>query len=393
MTCLLWGIWFLANSIITEKRGSLFFISKTINPFINSIFQYKRSVINFTQTQIFGRGVWMNSYERLFSCIDGRTVDKIPNLSIVMAFAAKYSGITYRTFILEPEAMVESNLKCHEDFGIDVVTVMSDPYGETQDYGALVEYPEDANPICRVPFLGSLDDIGKLKVRSVQEGGRMDGRLKTIRLYKRAVKGKVPIVGWVEGAFAEYIDLRGINNAMLDVFDDLEKVKYALDIITEQAIVYLKEQINQGADIIGVGDSVASLISREMYRDLVLPYEKLIISAIHEAGAKSKLHICGDITALLDLIPETGADILDIDWMVDYKKAVELIGDKLSINGNLDPIKVIMSGTPAKISSKVVELSKIRNDKAMISGGCEIPSFTLNENLFAIHETLMSLKR
>lgn len=334
----------------------------------------------------------MNSYKRLLSCIDGNTVDKIPNLSILMAFAAKYSGIKYPAFILEPEAMVEANLKCHEDFGIDVVTVMSDPYGETHDYGAIIEYPEDANPKCRVPFLESLDDIGNLKVCPVKEGGRMEGRLKTISLYKKAVKGKVPIVGWVEGAFAEYIDLRGINNAMLDVYDDLEKVKYALDIITEQAIIYLKEQINSGADVIGVGDSVASLISREMYRDLVLPYEKKIICAIHEAGAKSKLHICGDITALLDLIPESGADILDIDWMVDYENAVELIGDKLSINGNLDPVKVIMSGTPEKIACEVLELSKLRNEKAMISGGCEIPSLTPHENLFAIHEALISLK-
>jgi uroporphyrinogen decarboxylase len=80
----------------------------------------------------------MNSHKRLFSCIDGNTVDKIPNLSILMAFAAKYSGIKYRTFILEPDAMVEANLKCHEDFGIDVVTVMSDPYGEAHDYGSMI---------------------------------------------------------------------------------------------------------------------------------------------------------------------------------------------------------------------------------------------------------------
>jgi uroporphyrinogen-III decarboxylase len=49
--------------------------------------------------------------------------------------------------------MVEANILCHEKFGIDAVTTMSDPYAETGDFGAEIEYPYNDNPICRQPFL------------------------------------------------------------------------------------------------------------------------------------------------------------------------------------------------------------------------------------------------
>lgn len=55
-------------------------------------------------------------------------------------------------------------------------------------------------------------------------------------------------------------------------------------------------RVEAGADIIGIGDAVASLISADMYERLVMPHEKQIIEAVHGLGARVKLHICGTST-------------------------------------------------------------------------------------------------
>ena len=85
----------------------------------------------------------MNAWERLHARIRGEAVDRAPNLSILMHFAARCAGMPYRAFCLDSDAMVKANILCHEAFGIDAVTVMSDPMGEAHDCSAQVVYPEN----------------------------------------------------------------------------------------------------------------------------------------------------------------------------------------------------------------------------------------------------------
>jgi len=331
----------------------------------------------------------MNSHERLFRRLNGEAVDRIPNLCILMSFAAKYANIPFGKFCTHPESMVEANLKCHEDFGIDVVTTMSDPYSETNDFGAEIEFPYDSNPVCRKPLLKEYQDIKLLKVRNIGSSGRMLKRVEAIEIYNRQVKGSCPIIGWVEGAFAEFVDLRGINKAMTDLFDEPDFVREVMEICTEQAILFARAQIKAGADIIGVGDAVASLVGMNLYREMVLVYEKRIIDAIHEAGAKSKLHICGDITPILDCVCESGADIIDVDWMVDFKAASEKLKGKAAANGNFDPVAVLLHGDEDAIKKSVIDCIKMGNSTSIISAGCEVPSGTPHRNLLAVNSTLI----
>src|SRR5690606_23713170 len=117
--------------------------------------------------------------------------------------------------------------------------------------------------------------------------------------------------------------------------------KELLEICNEQAIEFAREQIRAGADFIGIGDAAASLVGPNIYREFVLPCEKKLIEAIHRAGAKTKLHICGNITSLLDDIPLSGTDMADVDWMVNFGKAVESFGSCCTC-GNFDPVKVLL---------------------------------------------------
>lgn len=330
----------------------------------------------------------MTPYERVFKRLEGKEVDKIPNLNIIMAFAAKFIGVPYSKYVTDYRYLVEGNIKCCEKFGIDMVSSISDPCRESHDLGANIKFPYDDVP----QFDGNLiDDYKKIKFLKVVDplkGERMKDRIKAIELFKKEVGGIYPILGWVEGGFAEACDLRGMNQTMFDIYENTKELKNLLEICTKQAIYFAEEQVKAGADFIGVGDAAASLIGPENYSKFVLPYEKRIIKAVHNLGGKVKLHICGNINSLLELLLETEADIIDLDWMVDFKKAVETFKGKVSANGNFDPVGILMQGSPKKVKEAVTECVKIGDSTTFISAGCEVPASTPKENMLAVNEPL-----
>ncbi len=334
----------------------------------------------------------MTSYERLMNRLQGKEVDRIPNLNILMAFAAKYAGISYSDFILKPEQKGIANVKCHEDFKIDVVTVMSDPYTEAEGFGCKIEYPEDDHPHCVRHILNDYEDVKKLKIHDPSHQKRMSATIELIEWYQKQLGSSVPIVGWVEGPIAEFADIYDINNAMMDLIAEPEWAQEVMDICVEQAIVFAKAQIKAGAHIIGMGDAAASLIGRELYAKMVLPREKKIVNAIHGAGALCKLHICGNIEPILEDIKTLQADIVDIDSMVDFAHANRVLSGISAANGNLDPVRAVMNSTPEQIICDVRKLVEQTDSTILVSGGCEIPKNTPPENLYAFYEALEAIQ-
>jgi len=148
-------------------------------------------------------------------------------------------------------------------------------------------------------------------------------------------------------------------------------------------------QIEAGADIIGLGDAIASQISPRMYRQWALPYEKRIFAAVHEMTtvtgnrAIARLHICGDTNRIVADMAATGADIIDVDWMVDIPRAVEAFGDQAALCGTFDPVSVMLQGTPDAVYEAVTEALRRGGPRCISTAGCEIPIDTPYSNLHA----------
>lgn len=330
----------------------------------------------------------MTSWERVMARLHGEAVDRVPNLCILMGFAAKHAGIPFRDFCLNPEKMVQANLLCHKDFFTDIVTVMSDPFGEAMDHGLKVFFPENENPHALEEFWADTPTPDTLQMITNPQEGRMADRVHTIKLYADQVKGVCPIAGWVEGAVAEYCDLRNINSAMMDLAEEEPFMEGILEKITLQALHYIDLQIDAGADIIGVGDAACSLLGPRLYEKYAFPYEKAMVEEIHRKGALAKLHICGNITSLLPKITELHADIVDVDWMVDYAHANQLLAGISAVNGNFDPVAVVCQGNSQIIHDAVHACLEQGSETCMISAGCEIPPNTPEENLLAVARSL-----
>ncbi len=324
----------------------------------------------------------MNSYERMTARMRGAAVDRAPNFNIMMAYAARHIGRPLSRFYLDYRVLCEANLAVFHDFSLDLVGTMSDPYGETADWGAAIEFPDDALPACKVPLLQNLADIRKLASPDPASSRRMSNRLSALQFYRAQVGGEVPILGWVEGALAETADLRGVSQLMMDLHDDPESLEEVLERCTQVAIAFARAQVRAGADIIGLGDAVASQVSPRMYERFALPYEQRIFAAVHEMGALGRLHICGNTTKILALMARSGADIIDVDWMVDMAAARDACEGK-TVCGNFDPVAVMLRGTPELVRQSVRQSLELGGPRCFSMAGCEIPQGTPSANLLA----------
>ena len=319
--------------------------------------------------------------------LKGRELDFLPRIPIVMQYAAEYVGSNYGAFASDYKILVESNRRCAEDFGFEQLSTISDPYRETQGFGGKITYLQNGVPRCTSP-LETTKDLSTLLNPNPLRSERMADRMKAITEYKKSFGSKYSIMGWVEGPAAEAADLRGVTNFLMDTIEDTEFVCDLMDLCVKVGIDFAKAQIESGADTIGIGDAIASQLSPDFYDSLIQPREKSLVKAIREAGAYVRLHICGDITHLLPGIAGLGVDILDVDHMVDVVHVREIVGNKVAISGNIDPVKGVLQGTPTSIREYLNKTYRSVGNPFMVNAGCEIPSKTPIENLKAFCEPI-----
>ncbi len=324
----------------------------------------------------------MNSLQRTFDHIENKAVDRVPFHPILMQFTAKYADVNYRDFCLNPETKCDANIRCARDFGYDWVNVMSDPYAEAEAFGLKVEYPQNNLPISKGHVIKDIADIDKLNVPVIHKNERTLARIKEIEIFRKLVGDETLITGWVEGPLAEYCDIRDISTAFLDFYNYPEKLKKALDIMTEFSLDFITEQVKAGAHCIGIGDAVCSQISPDLYQHFIFEREKQQIDHVHSLGAIVKLHICGNTTAILPDMIKTGADIIDIDHLVtNMEDFIPLLSEGQVFSGNSDPVSVIKDGTTEEIQASVLLCHQQTNGRGIVSAGCEIPAATSYENM------------
>ena len=327
----------------------------------------------------------MNGYERYIAVLEGRPVDYLPRIPILMQYAAEYIGSDYAAFASDYRVLTKANEICARDFGIDQLSCISDPYRETQGFGSTIEYVKDGPPRSTHP-LQHCKDLSILVQPDPLKSERMLDRVKAAEAYREKFQDEYSILGWIEGPAAEAADLRDVNNFMMDLIDDEAFVDDLMDVCLEVAIAFARAQVDAGVDTVGVGDAVASLVSPHTYEKLIQPREKLLVKAIQEMGARVKLHICGNITHLLPGIADLGIDILDVDHMVNLSTVRDAVGDRVAIAGNMDPVACVLSGNPAVIRDAVLSAYDEVGNPYMVNAGCEIPARTPIENLRALCE-------
>ena len=328
----------------------------------------------------------MNSRERVIAMLDGRPVDHLPLMPITMMFASDLIGAKYLDYATDFRVQAEAQLRAAGQFGLDHVSVVSDPCCEAADQGSSVKFFPHQPPAIdeENALLAEKSKLAKLLIHGPPGGVRMANRVQAVGLLHERIGGEKIVEGWIEGPCAEAADLRGINALMTDFFDDPTFVYELFEFVLELEMAFAKAQIAAGAELIGVGDAAASLVGPKIYQDFVWPYEKKMVDRLHALGARVRLHVCGNTMQILEGMERLGCDLIDLDWPVSIKQARAAMGPDQMLLGNLDPVRDLRDGTPESVYAGVAECHRQAGPKFIVGAGCEVVRDTPAVNLQAM---------
>jgi MtaA/CmuA family methyltransferase len=329
----------------------------------------------------------MNKNQQYKALLKGEKLgDKVFFRPILMHFAARFNKTTYGKLASDYKTLVESNIRSMEYFDTDMVSLISDPYRETSAFGAEIEYVDEGVPRCLNNIVSSIDDVKNLAIPDVYKCERTLDRIKGASYYQQLLKNTVPVSGWIEGPLAEACDLVGVSEMLIQLMTDPDFTNMLMDKCLIMAKNFAKAQIEAGCDLIGIGDAICSQIDKSDYDKYVKHRHTELIGYIHSCGASVKLHICGDITHLLESLKTLNADIIDLDWQVDIDQARNILGQQVVLGGNINPVHVqsLMENEVYNLSRALVE--KYKEQKYILAAGCEITVLTPPENLMAMRK-------
>lgn len=337
----------------------------------------------------------MTSRERVLATLERRPADGVPVGPMMLDLGAAVIDAPIGLFCSDPEVMARGQLALHEQVGQDVIFVGCDNYYIAEGFGCVAELPVDETPHLVRPPLERIGDVDALRVPDPLTDGRMPVMLEATRLVREAVGDEVAIRTPGTGPFALASYFVGTQDFLIEIGmakagmpgSDPEAIHRALDLAADALIAFGRACVDAGADLLHCGDSLAScdVISPADYEEWAFPYERKVLQAWKETGAKTLLHICGDSSKVLHLYAETGADVIEIDHKVDLALARGIVGDRACLIGNVDPVTVLLQGTPELVrfaSQRCLDAAP--GGGYVLGSGCVVPRITPLENVRAM---------
>ncbi len=205
--------------------------------------------------------------------------------------------------------------------------------------------------------------------------------LRTIDLVKLKTEGAVSVHGEVFSPFTHFMELFGYQEALMALMTDPEKAHSCLDFLTTATLSWGLAQANRGVDAVLVSSAFAggSFISREMYREFVVPYERTLINAIRKRGTTVYTHTCGKIGDRLDLMLETGTqgvDTLDPPPLgnVNLGDAKKTLAGRAFIKGNMNAVELLSLSNRDQVQAFVLSCMKIGKPQGgyILSTACSV---------------------
>ncbi len=332
----------------------------------------------------------MTGLERCLAALRGEPADRTPLFPLLMFLAADRAGISYRRYATDGRALAEAQLAVRQRFGLDAVTACSDAFRLTADLGARMSYPEQATPHAGEPLVRSAADLAALRRPDpLAPGSRMADRTRAVAEMARAAGRECLVLGWVDLPFAEACSLCGVAAVMTLLYDEPALLHRLLEFLTPIVTDFALAQLDAGAPMIGAGDAAASLVSPAFYREFALPFERRVIGAVQARGGLVKLHICGNTAALLPDMIGAGADLYNVDHLVDFGQAALLYGAAgRAFKGNLDPSADLVFASPGHAEREALRRIRLAGEAAaprppryLLSAGCEVPA-TVSDEVF-----------
>ena len=167
-----------------------------------------------------------------------------------------------------------------------------------------------------------------------------------VSLIRRELNGRVPLIGfsgspWTLATYMiEGQSSRDFPNIKMMLYKQPESLHQLLDKLALSVINYLNAQISSGAQAVQIFDTWGGVLSHDAYAEFSLAYMKKIVNGLvrHSEGR--------DVPVILftkgggqwlELLADTGCDGIGLDWTTDIGSARRRVGDRVALQGNMDP--------------------------------------------------------
>ncbi|MCP5040598.1 MAG: uroporphyrinogen decarboxylase [bacterium] len=317
--------------------------------------------------------------ERFLRSARGEPVDRPPVW--LMRQAGRYlpeyrrvrEGVTFLEMCRSVDRAVEVSLQPIDLVGSEAVILFQDIFTPIPGMGVELDFAP--GPVMAQP-IRSAEQIEALVVPDPSE--TVPFVFEIIRTLRRELESRaVPLLGFAGAPFtlaAYMVEGRGSKD-----FGILKQMMYRepkllhalLDKLTACSVSYLNAQIEAGAQAVQIFDTWAGLVTAAEYREWILPRHQQIAEEVDRAQAPLILYINNGAHLLEDSV-DSGADVLSLDWRVDLADAAQRFGDRVSLQGNLDPSA--LAAPAERITSMVRDLaqaaSSARGYIANLGHGC-----------------------
>ena len=216
-----------------------------------------------------------------------------------------------------------------------------------------------------IPWLPEKQDSGPLS-------DVPDYFYRPLDLVREYTNGEISVHGECFSPFTHYMELVGYELALMNLLMDPKKAHALLNRLTGASVAWAVGQAERGADAVLMSSAFAGgpMISTDMYREFVIPYESQVTAAVRDTGVSVYTHTCGSIGDRLPLMVETGTDGIDtLDppplGTVELDVAKRQVGEQVFIKGNMDPVHLLQ----ATESEQIVEHAIDRLNSGKPGGG------------------------
>jgi uroporphyrinogen decarboxylase len=255
-----------------------------------------------------------------------------------------------------PELAAEATMLPLSVVDVDSVILFSDILTTAEPMGMPLKYDEATGPHFISPVRQKAD-VDRLVIPDPDE--RLGFMMAAARIVARELKGKVPDIGFAGAPFtmAAYMVEGGASTrffyARKMMFEAPEVFSALVAKVTKLTTAYLRAQVKAGVDAVMYFDSLAKIIGPVEYARFALPFMKESIASLKSEGVPIIYYVNGG-APLLDLIRQTGTDVVGLDYRVNLGWAIKQLGKDMVVQGNLDPYALL--APPETMEAQVKEI-------------------------------------
>jgi len=274
------------------------------------------------------------------------------------ATRAKAGG--FLTLCKTPELACEVTLQPIDLIGVDAAILFSDILVVPEAMGMELVFTTGEGPKFPQP-IRTATDVAQLPIPDpmVELKYVMDA----IRLIRKSLAGRLPLIGfsgspWTLATYA--VEGGGSKNFSVIkkmLFNNPKALHQLLDKLADSVAAYLNAQIESGVQAVQIFDTWGGVLTTRDYHEFSLNYMQKIIDQLtrnHDGRKVPVIVYTKGGMGWLEQIAATGCDVIGLDWSIDIDQAKARVGDKVALQGNMDPC--MLYANPDRIRSEVRDI-------------------------------------